>query len=198
MRVQPFLSSGQTIALFGGSFDPPHAGHRLVAEAALSTLALDYIWWMVSPQNPLKNNAASELEPRLAATRALAEHPQFHVDAVEAELGTQYAIDTVRALKTQYPDVRFIWLLGADNLRQLHQWKDWQSLMAEIPVAVYPRGTDLQAALEAPAALAFLDAQLPSAEASQLKDKPAPAWVLLQGELSPLSSTELRRQQTNP
>ena len=195
MRVQPFLSSGQTIALFGGSFDPPHAGHRLVAEAALSTLALDYIWWMVSPQNPLKNNAASELEPRLAATRALAEHPQFHVDAVEAELGTQYAIDTVRALKTQYPDVRFIWLLGADNLVDMHQWKDWQALMNEIPVAVYPRGTDWQAALEAPAALAFSDARLANEASPQLKDTPAPAWVLLEGARSPLSSTALRNQQ---
>lgn len=193
--MQPFLSSGQTIALFGGSFDPPHAGHRLVAEAALSTLGVDYIWWMVSPQNPLKTNATSELEPRLAATRALAEHPQFHVDTVEDELGTQYAIDTVRALKTRHPQVRFIWLLGADNLTQMHQWKDWQNLMSEIPVAVYPRGNDLRAALEAPAAMAFLDAQLPSEAASQLKDTPAPAWVLLQGELSPLSSTDLRRQQ---
>ncbi len=194
--MPPFLSSGQTIALFGGSFDPPHAGHRLVAEGALSSLGVDYIWWMVSPQNPLKPNTASELETRLTATRALAEHGQFHVDAVEAELGTQYAIDTVRALKTRYPDVRFIWLLGADNLSQMHQWKDWQDLMREIPVAVYPRGTDLPAALEAPATLAFLDAQVPSAQASQLKDTPAPAWVLLQGALSPLSSTALRRQPT--
>ena len=195
MKVQPFLSSGQTIALFGGSFDPPHAGHRLVAEAALSTLGVDYIWWMVSPQNPLKTNAANELKARLSATRDLAKHAQFHVDAIEAELGTQYAIDTVRALKARHPDVRFIWLLGADNLSQMHQWKDWQSLMREIPVAVYPRGNDLRAALEAPAAMAFLEAQLPSDAASQLKTKAAPAWVLLEGELSPLSSTALRNRQ---
>jgi nicotinate-nucleotide adenylyltransferase len=193
--VAAFLSPGQSVAVFGGSFDPPHAGHRLVAENALASLELDYIWWMVSPQNPLKTATASALETRLGATRELAAHPQFHVDAIETQLGTQYAIDTVRALKARHPQVRFIWLLGADNLVDMHQWKDWQALMNEIPVAVYPRGADWQAALEAPAALAFSDARLANEASPQLKDTPAPAWVLLEGARSPLSSTALRNQQ---
>jgi nicotinate-nucleotide adenylyltransferase len=175
--VAAFLSPGQSVAVFGGSFDPPHAGHRLVAENALASLELDYIWWMVSPQNPLKTATASALETRLGATRELAAHPQFHVDAIETQLGTQYAIDTVRALKARHPQVRFIWLLGADNLVDMHQWKDWQ------------------AALEAPAAIAFSDARLANEASPQLKDTPAPAWVLLEGARSPLSSTALRNQQ---
>jgi nicotinate-nucleotide adenylyltransferase len=189
------FSSGQTVVLFGGSFDPPHAGHRLVAEAALKQLKADFVWWLVSPQNPLKEAKAGATETRLAATRALAAHPRFIVSDEETRLGTQYAIDTVAALKARYGNVHFIWLIGADNLAQLHHWKDWQALMQSVAIAVYPRPGATLKALAAPAAQKFAAYRLP--DAAQLRRYDAPAWALLRGAQSAESSTALRQAKAN-
>ena len=141
-----FFSPGQRVALFGGSFDPPHAGHRQAALAALKALQVDFVWWLVAPQNPLKPHQPSDMAARLTATRALAAHPKFRVSDEETRLGTHFAIDTVRALKARHRGVDFVWLVGADNLANLHAWRHWQALMQEVPLAVYPRpGATLRA-----------------------------------------------------
>ncbi|MDB2677745.1 nicotinate-nicotinamide nucleotide adenylyltransferase, partial [Alphaproteobacteria bacterium] len=136
----PKFFAGAKVALFGGSFDPPHQGHALVAKAAFRALGVDYVWWLVSPQNPLKNHQPKPLQTRLAHVQrmvgALPEARRFIVTDEEARLNTRFAIDTVRALKAAYPHVDFIWLIGADNLAQMHRWKNWQDMMAEIPMAV--------------------------------------------------------------
>jgi nicotinate-nucleotide adenylyltransferase len=184
---------GAKVALFGGSFDPPHDGHKLVAQAALRALKVDYVWWLVSPQNPLKNHKPKNIDERLAAVHALATDRRFIISDEETRLGSFYAIDTVRALKAAHPHVHFVWLIGADNLSDLHRWKDWQSLMREIPLAVYPRpGTAHKAALS-PAARAFDYARLDVAAAAQLPIYEAPAWVMLDGARSPLASSTLRQ-----
>ena len=139
MMARHHFTPGMSVGLFGGSFDPPHTGHRLVSLTALKALQLDRIWWLVSPQNPLKQHAPKDTAARVAACRALARHPKIFVSDEETRLGTQYAIDTVRRLKAANPGVRFIWLMGADNLAGLHKWKFWDELMREIPVAIYPR-----------------------------------------------------------
>ena len=194
MAAQRKFFDGAKVALFGGSFDPPHNGHRLVAKAALRALKVDYVWFLVSPQNPLKNHKPKALTQRLAAVRDLANERRFIVSDEELRLGTFYAIDTVRALKATYPQVNFVWLIGADNLSQMHRWKDWQNLMREIPIAVYPRpGTAHRAAL-APAAKAFDWARLGAAAASCLPLYQAPAWVMLEGARSGLASSELRQK----
>ncbi len=188
-----FFSHGQSIALFGGSFDPPHDGHRRIAEAALKALHVDFVWWLVSPQNPLKNHPASKLSTRLEATRKLAAHPKFIVSDEETQLGTRFAIDTVRALKSRHQQVNFIWLIGADNLAQLHQWHDWQGLMRDVPIAVYPRPHDTTKAMFSAAAHRFAPYRLDARDAALLKHQTAPAWVLLDGKQSDLSSTDLRK-----
>ena len=180
------------MVLFGGSFDPPHKGHRLIAEAALKQLKADFVWWLVSPQNPLKTRKAGAAHARLAATRALAAHPKFIVSDEETRLGTQYAVDTVVALQARYPHVHFIWLIGADNLAEMHKWKDWQALMARVPLAVYPRPDATLKALASPAARAFAPHRL--SETVQLRDYRAPVWSLLHGAQSHESSTALRQK----
>ena len=183
---------GAKVALFGGSFDPPHEGHRLVAQAALRALNIDYVWWLVSPQNPLKSRRPKDIDRRVAAVQKLASNRRFIVSDEETRLGTFYTIDTVRALRTAYPQVSFIWLIGADNLVGLHRWKNWQSLIREIPLAVYPRpGASHKAALS-PAARAFDYARLDAA-AAQLPLCQAPAWVMLDGARSSLASSQLRQ-----
>jgi nicotinate-nucleotide adenylyltransferase len=197
----PKFFPGAKIALFGGSFDPPHQGHALLAKAALRKLGVDYVWWLVSPQNPLKNHKPQNMETRLAEVRDLAgadtEARRFIVTDEETRLGTQFAIDTVRALQTAYPHVDFIWLMGADNLAQLHRWKNWQDLMAAIPIAVYPRPGFAHKAALSPAARAFDQARLPTASAAQLADYQAPAWLILDGARSSLASSGLRADGQN-
>ena len=189
---KPFFSPGQTVVLFGGSFDPPHKGHDLVAKAALRQLKADFVWWLVSPQNPLKNRRAGGLAARVAATRELAHHPKFIVTAEETRLGTQYALDTVHALQKAYPHVHFIWLIGTDNLAQLHRWKGWRTLMRDIPIAVYPRPTHGVKALASPAAQRFSRHRVTTGEIGQLRFLRPPAWGLLAGPQSTQSSTALR------
>jgi nicotinate-nucleotide adenylyltransferase len=197
----PKFFPGAKIALFGGSFDPPHQGHALLAKAALRKLGVDYVWWLVSPQNPLKNHKPQNMETRLAEVRDLAgadaEARRFIVTDEETRLSTQFAIDTVRALQAAYPHVDFIWLMGADNLAQLHRWKNWQDLMAAIPIAVYPRPGFAHKAALSPAARAFEQARLPTAAAAQLADYQAPAWLILDGARSSLASSRLRADGQN-
>ena len=192
MSRRPAFARGSTVVLFGGSFDPPHAGHLQVAATALKALQADFLWWLVSPQNPLKQSKAGDLAARLAATRRLARHPRFVVSAEEQQLGTRYAVDTVRALKQRHQGVRFVWLIGGDNLRDLHKWKDWQGLMREVPLAVYPRPGAALAAAGAPAAQRFAARRIAAADGKLLAALPPPVWTVLDGVRSPLASTDLR------
>ena len=190
----PKFFSGAKVALFGGSFDPTHAGHILVAKAALRALGVDYVWWLVSPQNPLKSHRPQNMQKRLKNVQQLANDRRFIISDEETRLGTQFAIDTVRALKAAYPHVDFIWLIGADNLAQMHRWKNWQDLMQEIPLAVYPRPGFTHKAALSPAARGFVWARLPTQAAAQLPLYQAPAWVMLEGVRSSLASSRLRAQ----
>lgn len=198
MIARHHFTPGMSVGLFGGSFDPPHTGHRLVSLTALKALQLDRIWWLVSPQNPLKQHAPKDAAARVAACRALARHPKIFVSDEETRLGTQYAIDTVRRLKAANPGVRFIWLMGADNLAGLHKWKFWDELMREIPVAIYPRpGSTLQAGIS-PAAMRFAPWRKPASAAASFRFAQAPAWIMLDGVLSGLSSSALRHHKSDP
>src|SRR5690606_25554901 len=112
--------------LLGGSFNPAHGGHRRITQFAITALALDEVWWLVSPGNPLKPKAGmAPLAARVRSAQHTARGARIRVSAIERELGTRFTIDTLRALKRRYPRRRFVWLMGADNLAQFHLWKDW-------------------------------------------------------------------------
>ncbi|GGC45598.1 putative nicotinate-nucleotide adenylyltransferase [Chelatococcus reniformis] len=182
------------IGLFGGSFNPPHAGHRLVATAALKRLGLHRVWWLVTPGNPLKNNSElPALATRLAAARRLARHPRVSVTGFEAEIGARYTYDTVAYLKRRCPEVRFVWLMGADSFANFHRWQNWRRMAALIPIAVIDRPGLTIAAARSRAATALARYRLPEEEAHLLAGRPPPAWIFLHGPRSPLSSTALRR-----
>ncbi len=128
------------MGLLGGSFNPAHSGHRRMSLEAMRRLKLDEVWWMVSPQNPLKPVAGmASLRARLASARAMARHPRIRVTAIEQELGTQMTVDSIAALKARYPQVRFIWLMGADNLLQFHRWAAWREISRNVPIVVMAR-----------------------------------------------------------
>ena len=145
------------VGLYGGSFNPVHAGHGHVAETALRALALDAVVWLVSPGNPLKDpGELADYDARLAATRAMARNTRFYVSDAERQLGTRYTIDTVTALQRLHPRTRFTLVMGADGFAHLHHWKDWKTLMHRVPIAVIARPGWDRAALTSPAAQSTL------------------------------------------
>lgn len=134
------MKKGYSVGLLGGSFNPAHGGHRHMSVAALERLGLDEVWWLVSPQNPLKPVAGmAPLAARIASARKVARHPRIRPTAIEAELGTQLTIDTLRALKRRFPHVRFLWLMGSDNLLQFHRWVEWRQIARTVPIVVMAR-----------------------------------------------------------
>lgn len=138
LRLGFHLEPGMRVGLFGGSFNPPHEGHAHVAETALRQLNLDRVIWIVSPQNPLKG-APAPMAARLAAVRDYARGPRMIVSDLEARLGTRYTVDTLAALKRRFPRVRFVWVMGSDNLSGFHRWRNWRAIAKSLPIAVVPR-----------------------------------------------------------
>ena len=198
LRLGFDLKPGMRVGLYGGSFDPAHAGHAHVAQTALKRLGLDRVIWLVSPRNPLKPNApAADLAKRLAGVRRMASGPSMIVSDLEARSGTRYTIDTLRLLKARFPGVHFVWVMGADNLAGFHRWRGWSDILRSVPLAIVARpGFQLAAAL-GPAARRFAHARRPASAASRLAVTPAPAWVYLPAPLHPASSTALRAAVVN-
>ncbi len=191
LRPGFFLAPGQTVGLFGGSFDPAHDGHAHVAETALRRLGLDRVIWLVSPQNPLKAQGSS-LARRMASAARFARGPSMVVSDLETLTGSVYTIDTVRALKSRFPGVHFVWIMGADNLSSLHRWRGWTQILREVPVAVIARpGSAIRSRL-APAAVRFARYRLHSREARRLARTPTPAWLYMRAPLNFTSSTAIR------
>lgn len=193
----PYVAPGQSVGLYGGSFDPVHDGHILVAERAIKALALDWVWWLVTPGNPLKaHDPEHGLDARIAAVRSQARHPRRKVLGVEAELGVRYTADTVAMLTTMRPDVRFVWLMGADNLAGFHRWNAWRDIAARVPIAIIDRPGAHHASLSAPMAQTLGRYRLDGEDAARLSHLAPPVWTFLRGPLSPLSSSAIRAGQT--
>jgi nicotinate-nucleotide adenylyltransferase len=191
--VLPAHARGMRIGLFGGTFDPPHAAHRAACLLAMRRLGLDRVWWLVTPGNPLKDtDGLTPLAQRIAAARALANHPRIDVTDLEADLGTSYTYETIHYLVQRCPGVQFVWIMGADNLRHFHRWQRWRDIAKLVPIAVVDRlGPSLySAAGVAGNALAW--ARIPETAAKSLPGRKPPAWLFLHGLKSPLSSTALR------
>ncbi|MCC5971042.1 MAG: nicotinate-nucleotide adenylyltransferase [Pararhodobacter sp.] len=188
----PYAEPGQVVGLFGGSFDPPHPGHLHLSRQAIKRLGLDQLWWLVSPGNPLKPHPPAPLSDRLAAARKLADHPRIHVSDIEDRLGTRATADTLEALHRRYPGVRFVWVMGADNLAGLHRWGRWRAIMDSVPVAVFARPGQRVAALTARAAQQYARFRLGEHAARALGRAAAPAWIYLDMPMRPDSSSALR------
>ncbi|MFN3663667.1 nicotinate-nucleotide adenylyltransferase [Yoonia sp.] len=188
----PAAKTGQVIGLLGGSFDPAHYGHVHITRSALTRFGLDHIWWLVSPGNPLKKNGPAPLENRMQAARAIMRHPRVTVTDIEARLGTRYTAQTLVALRRRYPGVRFVWLMGADNLAQFHRWQDWRWIMDHVPVGVIARPDDRISARLSKAAKIYAAAQFPSRASHILGHAQAPAWSFINLPMSHHSSSAIR------
>lgn len=183
----------QAIGLLGGSFNPAHQGHLHIARQALRLLRLDQVWLMVSPGNPLKPAAGmAPLARRLASARTLGDGRRIVATAIESALGSRYTVDTLRLLRRRFPNARFVWLMGADNLTQLPRWNGWLEIARTVPFAVLPRASYSGPALAGQAAQRLRRARFPARAAGLLAAAAPPAWVFLTAPQHGASATAIR------
>ena len=188
----PYARAGQVIGLLGGSFDPAHAGHAHITREALKRFGLDRVWWLVSPGNPLKNHGPAPMAERLAAARAVMRHPRVVVSDIEARLGTRATADTLAALQQAYPRVRFVWLMGADNLAQFHLWQDWRGILARGPVGVLARPGQRISARMSVVARIYAPYRIPGRQSRLLGRASPPAWCFVNVPMVDISSSAIR------
>ena len=193
---------GRKIGLLGGSFNPAHEGHRRISLAALRLLDLDEIWWLVSPQNPLKpKEGMADFKERLRAAEAMAQHPKIKISDFEARIGEQRTARTLAALKVTYPQHKFVWLMGADNLVQLPKWQQWERIMELVPVAVFNRPGYTYKALSGKAAVKYRKSRILNGISGNNRRNLAvmapPAWTFLPETKIKLSSTQIRNYRDN-
>ncbi|MFP4326707.1 MAG: nicotinate-nucleotide adenylyltransferase [Paracoccaceae bacterium] len=188
----PPVGRGQSVGLLGGSFDPPHEGHAHITREALKRFGLDRVWWLVSPGNPLKAHGPAPLAERIAACRALIDHPRVQVSDFEARAGTRYTAQTLAALRASCPGARFVWLMGADNLVQFHRWDSWRAIMETVPIGVLARPGQRLAGRNAVAARRYRAARIPAEASRLLARAEAPAWCFVEVPLMEVSSSAIR------
>jgi nicotinate-nucleotide adenylyltransferase len=188
----PYAAPGQVIGLLGGSFDPAHAGHAHITREALKRFGLDRVWWMVSPGNPLKARGPAPLEQRLARAREVMQHPRVEVTDIEMHLGTQYTGQTLAKMRSIYPQVRFVWLMGADNMAQFHLWQDWRKIMESVPIGVLARPGERISARMSKAASIYAPYRIPGRFSHLLARADAPAWCFVNVPMNDTSSTAIR------
>jgi nicotinate-nucleotide adenylyltransferase len=196
VRLPPH-APGLRVGLFGGSFNPPHEGHRAASLLALRQLRLDCIWWLVSPGNPLKDKAElAPLAARMSAAQKLASHPRIKISGIEEAIGTTYSFETIAWLKRRCPGVHFVWIMGADNLAGLHRWKRWRDLVSLVPIAVIDRPGSTLKSMSSRGAGALAPYRLSESAVATLATATPPAFAFLHGPRSSLSSTALRARRT--
>ncbi|RCL01151.1 MAG: nicotinate-nucleotide adenylyltransferase [Candidatus Tokpelaia sp. JSC085] len=192
-QQMPHVEKGMSVGLFGGSFNPPHEGHVLVAKTALMRLRLGKLWWIVSPSNPLKNSSIlAPLEQRIASSEVLLNDPRICVTAFETSVQTRCSADTIVSILKRNPGVHFVWIMGSDNLAIFHRWQKWRWIVNTIPIAVIDRQISFHTDISSPMAWTFARFRVAENMAALLSLKKAPAWTLIHGRRSSMSSTILR------
>lgn len=190
--VFPTSARGQVIGLLGGSFDPAHAGHAHITREALKRFDLDRVWWLVSPGNPLKEHGPAPLERRLERASKVMQHPRVKITDIETHLGTRYTAEMLQKLMARNPGVRFVWLMGADNLAQLHLWQDWRWIMENIPIGVLARPGQRISARMSMAATLYRRYRISGRTPHHLARAEAPAWCFVNVPMVDQSSSRIR------
>ncbi len=186
-------AQGQRVGIYGGSFNPPHQGHYLVSKCALSRLGLDSVWWLVSPRGPIKGELEHSLEERLQYAKDLTcNNNKIIVTDIEEQIGMHCSIDTLSFLQKTFPKIKFVWIMGADNLACLSQWSRWLDFVCQVPIAVFNRPSYTFRALHGCAASRMAHWRVPNKSMLHLIDRPAPAWGVMWATYSPMSSVRIR------
>lgn len=197
MRL-PATADGMKIGLFGGSFNPPHEGHVHVCETALKRGQLDQIWWLVTPGNPLKDTSELEsLSGRIQKCHDIIKHPKMKVTAFETKHNVRYTQETLQVLLTLRPNLNFIWVMGADNLKNFHKWQNWRKIANMMPMMIIDRPGSTLSYRSAQAAIALSRYRIDESDSELLAQMRAPAWSFIHAPRSALSSTAIRNAKKN-
>ena len=196
MTNLPFAASHMKIGIFGGSFNPPHAGHRLVAERALRRLGLDQLWWVPSHGNPLKANAPAPLDERIGAIESMITDPRMKIVDLETIVQSSFSIDAYSYLMQRHPSTYFVMITGADILVEFHQWSRWQELAERVPICAMARPDYHLRAMSSPFARRYRKQFVSPSSARSLASQRAPAWTLLPGPTLNISSSQIRAGKT--
>ena len=188
----PIAAPDRRIGLLGGSFDPAHEGHASITREALKRFGLDEVWWLVSPGNPLKAQGPAPLERRVEVARSVMDHPHVRITTLESDFGTRYTAETLGRMIRHFPGVRFVWLMGADNLSDFHRWESWRDIFYMVPIGVLARPNQRISARMSPAARQFRRFRLRAREAARLPDMDAPAWCFVNVPMNRMSSSTIR------
>ena len=195
----PQRHAASRVGLLGGSFNPAHDGHREISLLALKRLHLDAVWWLVSPGNPLKDAGAyAPFEERLKIARKASDHPRIIVSNFEERKGLQYTVDTLDTLTALWPQIDFVWLMGADSLATFHRWRDWRRIASLAPIAVFNRPGYENTWRSAPAAEELASFRHEESAAETLAGAEPPAWVFIEAPRNPQSSTAIRAARAAP
>jgi len=188
----PVARAGRKIGLLGGSFDPAHEGHAHITREALKRFALDEVWWLVSPGNPLKTRGPAPMKKRLTEAHRVMRHPHVRITTLEQHLGTRFTAETLEALTQHYAGVKFVWIMGADNLASFHVWDRWRDIFAMVPIGVFARPGERISARMSPAAQKFRTSRIKASEATHLVSAVPPCWCFLNIPMRYESSSSLR------
>jgi len=181
------------VGLLGGSFNPPHAGHVHISVGALKALELDAVWWLVSPQNPLKTDKPAPMGERIAMAEEIIDHPQILVSGIEENLGTRKTYQSIRKLKNHYPHTDFVWISGMDNALSLHQWNDWQALLDEVCMVHLTRYPARSIVQQCPLKMLAQQKHVFLNRAGKLPLDSGTTYWMMQKKMVDLSSTQIRQ-----
>ncbi len=194
MQGNPFGVPGLNVGLLGGSFDPPHEGHVIITKQAIKVFNLSKLWWLISPRNPIKKITPSEINKRLIACKKIITHPSVTITDIEKKLKSNFTAQTLFKIKRLYPGIKFVWLMGADNLVNFHHWENWDWIMKNVPIGVLARpGEQIKAGLS-PAATRFRKFRIPREKSLLLPYLKPPVWTLIIGPMKAISSTNIREK----
>ena len=188
----PLVSRRRKIGLLGGSFDPAHEAHLHISKYALKYFNLDQVWWILSPSNPLKKNNPGPMNERFYHANLLVEHPKIFVTKIEEELNTVYTAQTLKLIQRRLPNVRFVWLMGADNMIQLDKWMNWTEIVNRVPIGILARPNNTLAPLKSKMARTFSGCRINANQSRNLANLKAPSWCYKNLPLIDLSSSQIR------
>ena len=184
----------KNIGLLGGSFDPPHKGHLYISLEAKKILKLDEIWWLVTPQNPLKINQPASYKDRLKNCKMIAKNHPIKIKEIEKKINSRYSYETIEYLNSHYKNIKFFWLMGADNLINFHKWQNAKKIFQEIPIVVFRRYGYNDKALKSYTSNFYKNFRLINKKINVENFNKLPSWTIIQNKEIKISSTEIRDQ----
>tara|TARA_Y100001970_G_scaffold283886_1_gene400077 strand:+ start:3786 stop:4403 length:618 start_codon:yes stop_codon:yes gene_type:complete len=181
------------IGILGGSFNPAHEGHLYISNIALKIFRLDEVWWLVSPQNPLKTTLIkNNVKVRIKHAKSISNRYKIRVGDLETKFNTNLTAKTLKIIVKRYAGTKFIWLMGADNLKEIDKWFNWKSIFNTMPIAVFDRGVYSYSIINSIAGKRYFSKLHKRKNSKSIFNTRPPSWQFIHNCKNPISSTNIR------